>query len=263
MSEDTNLFPASHAGPEGEKRAVCHIVIKVNVMEPSKQAEPVVEPKVETKEPVVEKKVETVGQVLDPKPEPKVVPEAAFLELKRENKDFKKQIADLEKKIENGATKAEVSDDIAAIGEEFGVDKQFLTKLSGAIEKKFESKLAPINAKDKAEKIEKVFKTHFDKAMAEMPEFAGVVNRDTIKSLSLDPANADKTFQQLIEETYGNALGGKRTLETTTPRGGAKIDKVDFKRAANDQDYLAEVLKNPDTKKEYNEGLAQRLSTQF
>lgn len=233
-------------------------------MEESKQAEPVVatpapEPVVETKEPVAE----TIGQVLDPKPEAKVVPEAAFLELKKENKEFKKAISALEKTIAEGGSQAEVSSDIEAIGEEFGVDKKFLSKLAGAIERsteqRFEKKLEPITAKEKADRIEGVFKTHFEKAMAEMPEFSGVVNREVIKTLSLDPSNANKTFQQLIEETYGNALGGKRTLETTTPRGGKSIDKVDFALAGRDQNYLKEVLSNPDTKKEYNDGLAERL----
>lgn len=228
-------------------------------MEESKQAEPVVEAKVETPAPVVEK----IGEVLDPKPEAKVVPEAAFLELKKENKEFKKAISALEKTIADGATKGEVSSDIAAIGEKYGVDKAFLNELATSIRKDteadFESKLKPIAAKDKAERIENIFKVHFEKAMAEMPEFVGVVNRDVIKTLSLDPSNANKTFQQLIEETYGNALGGKRTLETTTPRGGKTIDKVDFSLAARDQNYLKEVLSNPDTKKEYNEGLAERL----
>jgi hypothetical protein len=232
-------------------------------MEKSEQAAPVVE--TPAAEPVVETKpvVETVGQVLDPKPEPKVVPEAAFLELKKENKEFKKAISALEKTIAEGATKSEVSSDIAAIGEKYGVDKSFLNELATTIRKDVEadteSKLKPITAKEKADRIEGVFKTHFEKAMAEMPEFNGVVNRDVIKTLSLDPANANKTFQQLIEETYGNALGGKRTLETTTPRGGKTIDKVDFSLAARDQNYLKEVLSNPDTKKEYNEGLAERL----
>ena len=241
---------------------MCHIDNKVNVMEESEQAAPVVETVVETK-PVAE----TVGQVLDPKPEAKVVPEAAFLELKKENKEFKKAISALEKTIAEGGTKAEVSTDIAAIGEKYGVDKAFLSELATSIRKDteadFESKLKPIAAKDKADRIEGVFKTHFEKAMAEMPEFNGVVNRDVIKTLSLDPSNANKTFQQLIEDTYGNALGGKRTLETTTPRGGKTIDKVDFTLAGRDQNYLKEVLSNPDSRKEYNDGLTDRLSMQL
>ena len=187
--------------------------------------------------------------------------------MKKENKEFKKAISALEKTIADGATKGEVSSDIAAIGEKYGVDKSFLNELASTIRKDVEAdtadKLKPITAREKADRIEGVFKTHFEKAMAEMPEYNGVVNRDVIKSLSLDPANASKTFQQLIEDTYGNALGGKRTLEITTPRGGAKIDKVDFTRASRDQTYLSEVLANPDTKKEYNDGLIDRLSTQL
>lgn len=208
----------------------------------------------------------TIGEVLDErKPDPKVVPEAAFLEMKKDNKELRKELKDLRTAIESGATKAEVSADIAALGEKYGVDKAFLSELASTIRKDVDadtdSKIKPLTAQDKANRIDKVFATHFDKAMAEMPEFAGVVNREVIKTLSLDPSNANKTFSQLIEETYGNAIGGKRTLETTTHRGGKSPEHVDIDRASRDGKYLAEVLSNPDTKKEYNEGLINRLGS--
>src|SRR5205085_12092257 len=105
------------------------------------------------------------------------------------------------------------------IAEEHNIDAEFLKKLAGAIQKtaertaeeKLAAKMKPIEARERAEKVEKVFNVHFEKAMAEMPEYADVVNREVIKTLSLDPANADKTFPQLIEETYGRSLRGKRT----------------------------------------------------
>jgi hypothetical protein len=236
-------------------------------MEESKPApEAKVEAKVEAKPEEVK---ETIGQVLEPKveakPEAKVVPEAAFLEIKKDNKELRKELKDLRTTIESGASKAEVSSDIAALGEKYGVDKGFLNDLASTIRKDVEAetdaKLKPLTAQDKANRINTVFTTHFDKAMAEMPEFAGIVNRDVIKTLSLDPANADKTFVQLIEETYGNAIGGKRTLETTTPRGGKTLDSVDFDRARRDGKYLEEVLSNPQTKKEYNDGLLDRIGS--
>jgi len=220
------------------------------------------------------KKETTIGEVLDPKEkkdgEGKTVPEAAFLELKKENKETKKALADLQRKIEAGASKEEVNADIESIGEEFGVDKKFLNKLAAAIrkeadkdaEERLAGRLKPLEEKERAAKIEKVFTQHFDKAMVDMPEYADIVNRDVIKALSLDPSNQNKTFTQLIEETYGKALpAGKRTLETTTHRGGKSPDKVDFDRASKDQKYLTEILSNPDTKKEYNEGLTERLSS--
>lgn len=215
---------------------------------------------------------ETIGDVLDPKdkkPEGKTVPEAAFLDLKNANKELKRDLAALQRSIEEGASAEDVSADIDAIGEEFGVDKKFLKKLATAIrkdadkdaEEKLAGRLKPLEAKERQDKIDKVFGTHFDKAMAEMPEFASVVNRDVIKSLSLDPANQNKTFAQLIEDTYGKAVPGKRTLETTTARGGKSNDPIDYTRAVKDPAYFSEIMSNPDTKKEYNAGLTERLSS--
>lgn len=229
------------------------------------------EVKVETKvETPKEVEKETIGTVLakEEKSDSKVVPEAAFLELKRANKTLAKDLKELKASIESGDSKEDVSADIDSLAEEHNIDKTFLNKFAKAIRKdaekdvedKVSSRLKPLEAKDRAEKIDKVFTTHFDKAMAEMPEYNGKVNRDVIKSLSLDPANENKTFAQLIEDTYGNAIGGKRTLEQTTPRGGKATDKVDVNRAAQDGSYLKEVLSNPETKKEYNESLIERLS---
>jgi len=78
--------------------------------------------------------------------------------------------------------------------------------------------------------------------------------------MALNPANKDKTFSALLEEAYGSALGGKRTIETTTPRGGADNTKVDAERAQKDPEYRKEVFANPDLKKQYNESLTDRLS---
>lgn len=217
-------------------------------------------------------KKETIGQVLDTKEkkEQKTVPEAAFLDLKSDNKQLKKDLADLQRKIEAGASKEDVSADIESIGEEFGVDKKFLNKLASAIrkeadkdaEERLTGRLKPLEEKERAAKIDKVFAQHFDKAMEEMPEYAGIVNRDVIKALSLDPSNQNKTFQQLIDDTYGKALpAGKRTLETAVHRGGKSPEGIDFERAKKDSKYFEEIMSDPDLKKEYNSNLISRLGS--
>lgn len=222
-------------------------------------------PTVEPKEVVVEK--ETIGKALDTQ-EPKTVPESALLEEKKGRKAAEKALKELKQSIAEGATPKEVSADIDAIAKKHGIDHDFLNELAGVIqqkaeataEEKFSAKMKPIEARERAEKVEKIFATHYDQAMAEMPEYADLVNRDVIKTLSLDPANADKTFPQLIEETYGRSLRGKRTFETTTPRGGKVNGEVDVARAATDGKYLEEVLSNPDSKKAYNDKLIERVA---
>jgi hypothetical protein len=86
-----------------------------------------------------------------------------------------------------------------------------------------------------------------------MPEFTSIVNPGVIKALSLLPQNASKTFPQLIEETYGNAISGKRTMQTTTPGGGKDSAPLDYTKATQDMSYYNEVMANPKLKAEYNQ----------
>lgn len=121
-------------------------------------------------------------------------------------------------------------------------------------------KLAKIEEKEKMATREARLDAALTKALEESPEFADIANREVIKQMALNPANREKTFAQLLDEAYGNALGGKRTIESTTPRGGAKEAKVDIEKARRDNQYLKEVLADPELRKQYNEGLELRIN---
>lgn len=189
------------------------------------------------------------------------VPLKTFLEIKKEKKDMEKELIELRKLKEDGASKSEVDSDLEAIAEKYDVDPKFLDELSKIIYSKakgdVEATLKPLQAKEKAEKITKVFNEHFDKVIEEMPEYSDIVNRDVIKELTLLPQNAKKTFQQIIEETYGKTVTGKKTLETGTPRGGKDVGIDESK--LNDPSYFSKIMANPELKKKYNEGIAKRI----
>lgn len=228
-----------------------------------------------------EKKEQTIGDVLDgegaDKGKPKsenAIPEAAFLEEKKGRKEAEKRaekaeadLAELKKSIEGGATKSEISEDVEALAEKHGVDKDFLKEFAATIEARVrkegkaetDKNAKATEEKDREARIETAFTEHFDKAMADMPEFKDIVNKDVIKTLSLDPKNAKKTFKQLIEDTYGNAIPGKRTVETTKPGGGKDPGVVDMARAKKDSAYFKEVMADPELKKQYNEKLPSTL----
>lgn len=201
---------------------------------------------------------QTIAQVIAEVPESKAdtVPLSVFLETKKETKELKQAIKDLQDSANRGATTKEVSKDIASLGEKFGVDADFLAELSDVIRAgaKEEAELAvkPIKEKERADAIEKAFSKAYSQAMETMPEYKEIVNANVIKMLSLDPSNANKTFPQLIEETYGNAVGGKRTIESTTPGGGKEPAPLDYNRATQDSAYFKEVMANPKLKAEYN-----------
>lgn len=125
--------------------------------------------------------------------------------------------------------------------------------------KELADKLAKIEEREVSEKREKVFAENLAKTLEDAPEFKGVVNEEVIKQMAFNPSNKDKTYLQLVEEAYGNAVPGRSSIDSTTPRGGAKAEKVDLTRAQRDTAYRKEVLSNPELKKQYNEGLENRI----
>lgn len=226
-----------------------------------------------TEEKPADGEEKTLGEVIETKPEekpnkkPDNVPFEVFEMSKKENKELRKTIADLQKKVADGADAEEISADIDAIAEEFKVDKTFLRKMEKALMKKatdqlsqeVAEKMKPFDEEKSEKKKTETFNSHLDTVLENKPEFKAIINREVIKSLAFLPQNAKKTLSQLLEETYGNAIGGKRTIETTTPRGGKDPQKIDFDKARNDPEYFKEVLADPELKRQYNENLEKRV----
>lgn len=206
---------------------------------------------------------ETFGEkVQDKKPE--VVPMARLNKEINRRKDLEKRIVELEQQHADGdISKKEMSTDLKALAEEHNVDIGFLDKLVQTIkaqsEAEIDERLRPLTEREAREKREKAFTEHFGKAIENFPEIKDVVNPEVIKQMAFNPANAEKTFPQLIEEAYGNVAGGKRTLESTTPRGGVSNGPVDVDRARKDTEYFKEIMANPATKAEYNARLHERV----
>jgi len=224
--------------------------------------EKIVAPVVEDKATNATTEAKTVGEILDKKDEPRVVPEAKFLEIKKELKDLKKQ-------IENGANKKEVAADLKDLAEKYNVDESFLNELSNIVktkteaefETKLDSSLQPYKEKEKEEKINSAFEKHFSQAMEAMPEFKDVINKEVIKSLSLQPQNASKTFAQIIEDAYGQTLKGKRSIDHSNQGNNRVTNEIDLDKARKDTTYFNSVMKDSASKKEYNKDMMNRLSS--
>jgi len=187
------------------------------------------------------------------------VPLSAHLEMKRTVKELKKTVRELQQKAtQGGVSDEEISEDLEAFAEEYpDVDPTFIQKLAKTLKKelKKESQVTqkPISEAERQNNIDNAFKVHFAKALDIAPEFKEVADAEVIKSLSLLPKNQNKTFVQIIEDTYGKFVVGKRTMDTTTPRGGHEPESVDMEKASTDEKYLDMVLASPKLKKEYNE----------
>lgn len=242
MAEEVKVDTPADAAAKAEDTASGEKPVEKTVAQITEDAAP-------AEQKPAEKPAETVG--LD-----------KFLDVKNENKDLRKRLEVLEKSVNKGASVEDVADDIAAIGDEFNVDKTFLAKLSKAIQSKAEAiadakaeeKMKPFLKGEREKKIDEAFQTHYSAALEAMPEYKDIANADVIKTLSLLPKNKDKTFPQIIEETYGKVVSssGRKTIERTSPGGGKDPAPLDFAKARKDTAYFEEVMANPTLKAEYN-----------
>lgn len=208
-------------------------------------------------EPAVEQ-VQTIEEVFKAEEEAgDSVPLASHLEVKKQLKDLKRTIKELQ---DSKGTSEEITDDIDVLAEEYpDLDPVFLKKLANVtkaqLKKEMDNDLKPLREEAKKERINSAFETHFNKALELAPEYKGIANAEVIKTLSLDPKNAKKTFVQIIEDAYGSAVVGRRPMDSTTTRGGHEPESVDLDRASRDEKYLEQVLSNPKSKKEYNDAM--------
>jgi hypothetical protein len=222
----------------------------------AKETKEVVETKeVETKEvePVVEK---TIEETLEVEKE-RTVPESALIKHKKAEKALAKELKELKASIEDGAKSGEIGKTLDEISEKHDVSKAFLKDLISAltptdIDDKIDSRLKPLTDEARSNKINTLFNKEYKRTLEAMPEFKDIVNKDVVKSLTLDPANRKKTFKSIIEDAYGHLLTGKKTLEKTGYKEGEKITSIDYKRAKKDVEYFKAIMANPALKEKYN-----------
>lgn len=125
--------------------------------------------------------------------------------------------------------------------------------------KKLAQKLERLEGDKRTADLNKVFEQNFNTTLDKLPEYKDIANVEVIRQMAFNPANANKTYRQLLDEAYGNAVTGRRTIETTTPRGGAKDTVLDMNRAATDGEYRRQIISDPILRKQYNEGLEDRI----
>jgi hypothetical protein len=233
-------------------------------------------PQEEGKEPETSpqdvKPEETIGESYDlPKKESpreeRTVPQSTFLEIKRLAKEQQRELAKLREEIEKGATKKQVSKTLERLASEHNIDLNFLDEFADLIkqEAKTEAKaeveatIRPIYEKNNQDRIDKAFNEHYARTMEVMPQYVDIANPAIIKKLSLLPENANKTFGNLLEETYGHLLGNRKTLESIRGREReGDITEIDYKRAGSDTTYFNKIMADPEAKKKYNKDLHKR-----
>ena len=209
-----------------------------------------------------------LGEMLqdEPKEEPKkeTVGLDKFLDIKKQNKELKRKLEQLQSDSEEGS---DVSEDIDAIAEEFNIDKSFLKKLEKSIlskrdkelDEKLSERLKPIEQAEKLKEVSNRFDNVYTQTLERMPEYSNVIDKDVVKSLAMLKENSMLSLPQLVEKIYGKSVSGKKTIETTVPRGGKGPQEIDFALAKKDVTYFREIMADPNLKAKYNANLEARL----
>lgn len=211
----------------------------------------------------------SLGDVLqhEPAPEPKAetIGLDKFLDIKKQNKELKKELDKMKTQIENGDDVS--NEDINSIADEYGVDKNFLKKLENTIrsqmnndfDAKVSEKLKPLEQAEKAKQANQTFESIYTQTLERMPEYANVIDKDSLRTLAFQKENSTLSLPQLIEKIYGRSISGKKTIETTTPRGGKDPQEIDFSLARSDKEYFNQIMADPSLKAKYNSNIENRL----
>jgi len=212
-------------------------------------------------EQTIEQISEEISQV--DTPAEKMVPEHALAAANRAKKAAERELQALRESIMNGATQEEIASDVDNIAQEYDVDPGFMKKLVDTVKAQTEQALdakyaSKLSEKERAEKFDTAFNKQYNTALERGPEFQSIANPDVIKTLATLPQNKNKTVSQLLEETYGNALTGKRTIETTQPGGGKDPEPLDVAKAEKDINYFNEIMADPKKKAQYNEHMLKK-----
>ncbi len=230
----------------------------------------------ENPEQTVETTEKPLGEILQDEPA-KVSDKPDFKELYKterrekrqtqsELKELKEKIREIEESRYDGVSDNEIKSSMDDLSEEYNVDKDFLKKQSkilkeeirAEMQEELKKNLEPLSQREKEKKYVEDVTTYFNNSLEKMPEFKGIANLQSIIDLGRLPKNQQKTVSQLIEETFGSAITGKKTIESSNVRGNTEPTEVDYARAKTDTEYFKEVMSNPELKKKYNTGLAQR-----
>jgi hypothetical protein len=205
----------------------------------------------ETDEPAeTTKKVDVQGDT---------VPLALFLDLKREMKE-------LESKAKGGDSNALLE----AIADKHNVDVDFMREFADSIRentaKEIRKEYEPFFNKQKEEaenlKKDQLFDSVYDSATKSFPELEGVLNKDLIKGLALDPKNSDKSVKQLIEWAYKGVMSKDDetpapSFEEGSPSGGKKSGKLDFSNLSP-EDHKT-IADDPKLRKEYGDWVTENV----
>jgi len=74
--------------------------------------------------------------------------------------------------------------------------------------------------------VDSLFQDNFTKAIGQIPDYKNVADPNLIEELSLDPANADKTFVQIIKDAYPQVANIKQVQNNVPANTQALVPQI-------------------------------------
>lgn len=218
--------------------------------------------------------------------------EAVITSLKRELKENKKETRELKKLVVDIANliqiekKQAVSNErINAFAEKRGVDPESIRELAELLRdevaqpqkfskqsKNYEQKeeiKEDVGDDDDDEEVEmtnKINRTRLvnavnkmvDDFLKDMPEYASIVDADTIKELMISNPQkySNKTMSEIVEKIYGNSIKGKGGIEGIRNQNRDTSKKVVGRLSSKE---FSEIKDDPEALREYKQGLLARV----
>lgn len=209
--------------------------------------------------PTEEKKVEGTVEALLPKegvtPEPKVVPEAAFLSLKNELKELKREL----KETRGSEQRAVLSAGIDELSKKYpDVSPEFIQDMLSSATKEatrtIEEKYTPIIQKQEQKEqqiaFDKAFDNLFEKTIQDNPELPKSVDKDVVKALAITPQYRNTPLADILIKLYGQNIQGKSSSENDMRTGADRVDDiVSFDKITAEQ--LKVVKADPKLREKY------------
>lgn len=214
---------------------------------------------IDSTESTTEQKVEETIDSITPKEEstiePKVVPEAAFLQLKSELKAIKKEL----KEATSSEKKHIVSEGIADLTIKYpDVSPEFIQDMlnSATIEatKKIEAKYSPIIEKQEQEKkqaaFDSAFNNLFEKTLNDNPDLPKDIDKEAIKELASTPKYRNTPLSEILFKMYKPVTTEKSSSENEMRSGADRVeDIVSFDKITSDQKKA--IMDDPKARAKY------------
>lgn len=231
---------------------------------------------VESTQPDVDKgNIETLDSIakLADKRTDESVPLRKYMDEKKAHKETEARAKELEAELEairNQPKSKETAYDVKALSDKHGIDEEVLSDILNAsytmtkqkVREELESELSPKLAKlDAIENDKKAqdFNTKFENMVAEtlneLPEYAGIIDKDDLKDWVLSGKYSKLSMAQLVEQKYSKFVTGKKTLESSNPsREQTTVDINNLTEA----DW-ARMDSDPSLRKQYNDNFEDRM----